>query len=277
MAQAERSVQQLFDLSGKVRDCDRGGGVAGRGHEPGVGRGRRDDGGHQPRRRPGRGVCRVAARYGHVGLAFAQDDMESIPGFVADVAAQLGRIDVLVNNAYGGTAPTIESATAEDFDRAYHTGVTAYFLLAREVVRHLRGRQAPGSIINIASMYGVVASYPEAYTDLPFNSPPNYHGLKGGIVHLTRHLAVYWAEDRVRVNAIAPGPFPSPKVRARSPEFIERLSQRVPMGRMGEPEELKGMVVLLASDAGSYITGQNISGGRWLDGLVDLLSDGSSS
>ena len=67
--------------------------------------------------------------------------------------------------------------------------MTAYFLLAREVVRHLRSRNAPGSIINIASMYGVVASYPEAYTGFDVNSPPNYHGLKGGLIHLTRHLA----------------------------------------------------------------------------------------
>src|SRR5690606_36000479 len=148
--------------------------------------------------------------------------------------------DVLVNNAYGATAPTIDNATAEDFDRAYHTGVTAYFLLAREVVRHLRRRQAPGSIINVASMYGVVGSYPAAYTGLAVNSPPNYHGLKGGLIHLTRHLAVYWAQDNVRVNAISPGPFPAPRVSDSMPEFVERLEHKSPMGRMGRPQELKG-------------------------------------
>lgn len=195
---------------------------------------------------------------GHIGLGFDQGDTDAIPSFVAQVLAKLGKIDILVNNAYGGTAPSIESATAADFDRAYHTGVTAYFLLAREVADHLRSRGAPGSIINISSMYGVVASYPDAYTGLPVNSPPNYHGLKGGLVHLTRHLAVYWAKDNIRVNCIAPGPFPTDKTQARLPEFIGRLDQKVPMGRMGKPEELKGLVVLLASDAGSYITGQNI-------------------
>ncbi|RIK42099.1 MAG: short-chain dehydrogenase [Chloroflexi bacterium] len=195
---------------------------------------------------------------GHVGLAFDQGDTDSIPALVADVVAKLGQIDILVNNAYGGTAPSIDTATAEDFDRAYHTGVTAYFLLAREVAHHLRRRGAPGSIINIASMYGVVASYPDAYIDLPINSPPNYHGLKGGLVHLTRHLAAYWAKENIRVNAISPGPFPTARVQSNLPEFIERLNQKVPMGRMGRPEELKGLVVLLASDAGSYITGQNI-------------------
>ena len=157
---------------------------------------------------------------GHLGLAFAQDDTDAIPGFVADVVAQLGQIDVLVNNAYGGTAPDIDNATAEDFDRAYHTGVTAYFLLAREVVNHLRARSAAGSVINIGSMYGVVASYPDTYEGLASNSPPNYHGLKGGIIHLTRHLAAYWAKDNVRVNVISPGPFPSQNVKDRIPTLL---------------------------------------------------------
>ena len=195
---------------------------------------------------------------GHIGLALSQDDTDTIPDFVAQVVDRVGRIDILVNNAYGGSAPDINSASAEDFDRAYHTGVTAYFLLAREVVFHLRERSAPGSIINIGSMYGEVASYHDAYVDLPGNSPPNYHGMKGGIVHLTRHLAAYWADDAVRVNAISPGPFPSPSVKETMPGFIERLNAKTPLGRMGLPQELKGVTVLLASDAGSYITGQNI-------------------
>lgn len=195
---------------------------------------------------------------GHLGLSFNQGETDTIPDFVNRIAEQMGQIDILVNNAYGGTAPDIDTATAEDFDQAYHVGVTAYFLLAREVVFHLRQRQAPGSIINNASMYGVVASYPKAYAELPVNSPPNYHGLKGGVVHLTRHLAAYWAPYNIRVNAISPGPFPKDEIQASMPEFINRLEDKVPLGRMGRPEELKGAVVLLASEAGSYITGQNL-------------------
>jgi gluconate 5-dehydrogenase len=201
---------------------------------------------------------------GHLGLGFDPNESEQIPNVVQSVAEQLGGADILVNNAYGGPGPSIDTATAEDFDRAYHSGVTAYFLLARAVANQLRERQRPGSIINIASMYGVVASYPDAYTGFPTNSPPNYHGLKGGLVHLTRHLAVYWAKDGVRVNAISPGPFPTAKTQNAMPQFIDRLAQKVPMGRIGRPEELKGMVVLLASDAGSYITGQNfLVDGGW--------------
>jgi len=194
----------------------------------------------------------------HLGLGFDQGETETIPGFVSEVSARMGQIDILVNNAYGGSAPDIETATAADFDRAYHVGVTAYFLLARDVMLHLRARQAPGSIINIASMYGVVASYPSAYEGLPVNSPPNYHGLKGGVVHLTRHLAAYWALYNIRVNALSPGPFPKPETQTNVPGFIPRLEEKVPLGRMGRPEELKGAVVLLASEAGSYITGQNL-------------------
>ena len=255
---SERSIHQLFDLTGKVVVITGAAGWLG----SAMSRALAEAGTTLVV------TSREAARAeefaatlpgsGHIGLPLSQEETDQIPGFVAEVVARLGRVDVLVNNAYGTTAPSIDSASAEDFDRAYHAGVTAYFLLAREVVHHLRGRGASGSIVNIASMYGVVASYPDAYSGLPVNSPPNYHGLKGGLIHLTRHLAVYWAADRVRVNAISPGPFPSPRVRGSMPEFVERLNQKVPMGRMGEPEELKGLVVLLASDAGSYITGQNI-------------------
>jgi gluconate 5-dehydrogenase len=104
-------------------------------------------------------------------------------------------------------------------------------------------------------MYGVVGSYPDAYEGLDFRSPVAYHALKGGTVHLTRHLAVYWAQDNVRVNCLSPGPFPKEMV---SDEVTARLSAKNPMKRMGRPYELKGALLLLASDAGSYITGQNI-------------------
>jgi gluconate 5-dehydrogenase len=254
----ERSIQQLFDLQGKVAIVTGAAGWLG----AAMSRALAEAGATLVvTSRDEAQAARFAATLpgsGHLGIGFEQGETDTIPAFVQDVLGRLGRIDILVNNAYGGTGPSIDTATAEDFDRAYHTGVTAYFLLAREVVNHVRVRQSSASIINIGSMYGVVASYPDAYTNLPVNSPPNYHGLKGGIVHLTRHLAVYWAKENVRVNCISPGPFPKQIMFDTQPEFIGRLETKSPMGRMGRPEELKGLVVLLASEAGSYINGQNI-------------------
>tara|TARA_B100001013_G_scaffold206191_1_gene125112 strand:- start:46 stop:390 length:345 start_codon:yes stop_codon:yes gene_type:complete len=105
-------------------------------------------------------------------------------------------------------------------------------------------------------MYGMVGSYPDAYEGVFNASPVAYRALKGGTIHLTRHLAVYWAKDNVRVNCISPGPFP---IDGMVPEeMVNRLSNKSPMKCIGRPHELKGALMLLASDAGSYITGQNI-------------------
>jgi NAD(P)-dependent dehydrogenase (short-subunit alcohol dehydrogenase family) len=144
--------------------------------------------------------------------------------------------------------------TAEAFNQDLQNA-TGYFLLARKLRDHVVSRDAAGSIVMIGSMYGVVGSYPEAYEDICTASPVQYHALKGGIIHMTRHLAVYWAKDNVRVNCLSPGPFPSEKAPTA---MVERLKQKSPMARMGKPEELKGAVLLLASRAGSYITGQNL-------------------
>jgi len=258
MAEADRDVMDLFSLEGRVAIVTGARGWLG----SAMSRGLAEAGATVVvTSRDGDGAAEHARSLpgdGHLGLAFSQGETESIPALVSEIVSRLGRIDVLFNNAYGGTAPDIEDATTEDFEASYRLGVTAYFLLAREVARHLRERGAPGSIINIASMYGVVASYPDAYEGLGVNSPPNYHSLKGALVHLTRHLAAYWAAEGIRVNAISPGPFPSPRIADVHQEFVRRLEKKVPLGRMGRPGELKGLAVLLASDAGSYITGQNI-------------------
>jgi gluconate 5-dehydrogenase len=113
----------------------------------------------------------------------------------------------------------------------------------------------PAAVILLGSMYGSVGSYPEAYEGICAASPAAYHALKGGVVQLTRHLAVYWAKDGVRVNCLSPGPFPHPAAPA---EMVERLKAKSPMGRMGLPSELKGAVLFLASDASNYMTGQNL-------------------
>jgi NAD(P)-dependent dehydrogenase (short-subunit alcohol dehydrogenase family) len=117
-----------------------------------------------------------------------------------------------------------------------------------------------GSIIQTSSIYGLAGPDLRIYEGLeylgaPMTSPVTYSASKAGVVGLTRHLAVEWAPSGVRVNTLAPGGVRS----GQDPRFIERYAARVPLGRMAEPQEMAGVVVFLASDASSYVTGQTIA------------------
>ncbi len=197
---------------------------------------------------------------GHAGVALDHMDPISIERGFLDAVAVAGRIDVLVNNGHEAQPADWTTVTAEQFNRQL-ANATGYFLLARLLRNHAVERKAPASIVLLGSMYGQVASYPDAYEGVCPASPVAYHALKGGIVHLTRHLAAYWAADGVRVNCLSPGPFPTDKA---PPEMVERLTTKLPMKRMGRPHELKGAIVFLASDASSFMTGQNLTiDGGW--------------
>jgi NAD(P)-dependent dehydrogenase (short-subunit alcohol dehydrogenase family) len=196
----------------------------------------------------------------HCGLQLDHLDDRSVERAFAETLRTYGRIDVLINNAHDVTSKDWRSISGEEFNRQL-SNATGYFLLARLVREHAVSRATSASIVLLGSMYGVVGSYPEVYRDLSPASPAAYHALKGAIVHMARHLAVYWAPDLVRVNCLSPGPFPAENA---VPELISRLRARCPMGRIGRPDELKGAVVFLASDASSYMTGQNlIVDGGW--------------
>lgn len=253
----EPSIASLFDLSGRVALITGGTGHLGQSLSRALAEagatvviaGRDADRAQAAADQlPSPGGCR------HLGVLLNQLDEASLnSGFDAAVA-QAGQVDILVNNGQQGHALDWTNVTAEAFSQDLQNA-TGYFLLARRLRNHVVAREAAGSIIMIGSMYGVVGSYPEAYDGVCTASPVQYHALKGSIVHMTRHLAVYWARDRVRVNCLSPGPFPSAKAPA---EMVSRLTQKCPQGRMGVPHELKGPLLLLASDAGSYITGQNL-------------------
>jgi NAD(P)-dependent dehydrogenase (short-subunit alcohol dehydrogenase family) len=181
-------------------------------------------------------------------------DEESLNRGFDDAVGQAGQIDVLVNNGQQGHSLDWTNVTAEAFNRDLQNA-TGYFLLARRLRDHAVERGTQATVIMIGSMYGVVGSYPDAYEGIYTASPVQYHTLKGGIVQMTRHLAVYWAQDRIRVNCLSPGPFPSETI---PQAMVENLKSKSPMRRTGSPHELKGPLLLLASDAGSYLTGQNL-------------------
>jgi gluconate 5-dehydrogenase len=252
-----RTVQELFDLSGKVALVTGGAGWLGTamcealaevGARVAIASRNMDNCRKLAERLPGEG---------HLALALDVQNEEAIRSVIDEVANTAGRLDVLVNNAYSGRAPSLDEATADDFQFSFMGGLTSYFVAAQQARKHMLA-VGGGSIINLASMYGMVASYPEAYVGFGVNSPPTYHALKGGVIHLTRHLAIYWAKDKIRVNAISPGPFPPDRVSAAEPEFVERLKTKCPTGRLGTPEEMKGAAVYLASEASSYVTGHNL-------------------
>ena len=182
--------------------------------------------------------------------AFDITDEAAVRSFFAGLV----RLDVLVNNAYEGKPATGGNATMQDFSNAYTIGVVAAFACIQAALPVLRVAEG-ASVINIASMYGTISPDPRLYGESGMNNPPFYGAAKAGLLQLTRYLACHLAPDKIRVNAISPGPFPREEV---DPAFRARLADKVPLGRIGQPEDLSGAVVFLASSASAYVTGVNL-------------------
>ncbi|MEQ3549320.1 glucose 1-dehydrogenase [Pseudonocardia nematodicida] len=160
---------------------------------------------------------------------------------------EFGRLDVLVNNAGIGTAVPALKETPEQFTRVVDINLNGSYWMAQACAAHM----GPGSsIINISSILGLTtAGLPQAA----------YSASKAGIIGLTRDLAQQWATRKgIRVNALAPGFFESEMTDSYQPGYLEKVTDRVPMSRIGDPAELTAAVVFLASDAGGYVTGQTI-------------------
>jgi NAD(P)-dependent dehydrogenase (short-subunit alcohol dehydrogenase family) len=167
--------------------------------------------------------------------------------------AKLGLPDILVNNA--GISPTgrAESLPRATWDDAMATNLTAPMMLAQRVARGLIEAKKPGRIINITSIYGIVAS--------SIYRLSAYTATKSGLANLTRQLAVEWAQYGILVNAIAPGWIPTEATEGgmAKPQNRERMERLTPLGRLGLPEDLRGAVIYLASPASSYVTGTVLS------------------
>ncbi len=196
---------------------------------------------------------------GNEALAVSCDVTKSqdVDNMVSAVLERFGRIDILVNNAGVGNVAPAEEESPEDFRRVMDINVTGMFICSQRCGRVML-EAGQGSIINIASIMGFVG--------IGVIPGASYHASKAAVINLTRETAAQWAQRGVRVNAIAPGWFPSEMTEEmfteeKSQNFIRR---HTPMARPGKPEELIGSLLLLASDASSYMTGQTlIVDGGW--------------
>jgi NAD(P)-dependent dehydrogenase (short-subunit alcohol dehydrogenase family) len=189
-------------------------------------------------------------------------DQHALTLALDQLQAERQTLDIVINGAYAGGAGTSEQATPVDFESAWRISATASFMIAqglRPLLRHsATQRGATSSVINISSMYGMVSPDVRVYDRPQGANPPFYGAAKAGLLQLTRYWATEFAPDRIRVNAISPGPFPNPRVQAADPDLCARLSNRVPLHRVGQAAELIGPALFLASDASSYVTGHNL-------------------
>ena len=180
-------------------------------------------------------------------------DSAQVKHMVATAVERFGRVDILVNNAGqsvdGGPVP--ERLPDEMFEQTVRVNLLGTWYCCREVGAHMLRDGKGGSIINISSSAGVGGQQ---------NSPPAYQATKAAVINLTRNLACSWGDRGVRVNAIAPGWFPSEMTEPSfaAPAFFERIKGQSPMGRVGDPSELAGALLLLASNASSFMTGHTL-------------------
>ena len=202
-------------------------------------------------------------------------DEKQIASAVGKIKSEFNSIDVLINNAaltkYGCDADheaffaEFEHTNDEVWEQGIKINLTATMLCCKNF-GSVMVKQRKGSIINIGSDVGVISpdqtiyQPDDDYNGVPFNTPVFYSVSKAGVIHLTKHLATLWAKYNVRVNSFSPAGV----YRDHDPEFVKKLSSRIPMGRMASINEYKGAIIFLASDASSFMTGHNLimDGGR---------------
>ncbi len=167
----------------------------------------------------------------------------------------------LINNAYAGGAGSIESAQSDAYRNSYAMSVVTTHELFQAALPGLRRavkQTGDASVINIASMYGVVSPDLRLYASNEVANPPFYGAAKAALLQWTRYAACEFGKEGIRCNAISPGPFPADPVVRADPEFVDRLAKRVPLGRIGTSDEIGGVILLLASPASTFINGANI-------------------
>ena len=201
----------------------------------------------------------VAGTFGPDAAGFVADvsNAAEVSALVRAVVSRFGRVDVLVNNHQfkpaGFTEARAETFPDELWDSILRVNLTGTFLTCREFGRVML-EQGKGSIINVASTYGVVSSNPDLYTGNSLGNPVAYSASKGGVIMLTKYLGAYWAERGVRVNCVTPHGV----LNNHEQGFVERFRAKSPMRRLMTADEVIGAVIFLASDASSYATASNV-------------------
>lgn len=213
-----------------------------------------------------REITEVAREGGEVDV-FPADvrEPDEVDNLVEHVVTRFGKVDSLVNNAAGNFLVTSEDLTPNGFDAVVKTVLHGSVFCTLAVGRHLLARQAPGSVVSVVTTY--------AWTGTGFALPSAC--AKAGVLAMTRSLAVEWGHAGIRLNAVAPGPIPTEGAWARLmafPEAEKNTIDRIPLGRLGSPEELANLATFLLSDLCPYQTGDCITmdGGEWLAGAGEF-------
>ena len=273
-----KSVREAFDLTGRVAIITGGAGLLGVKHAEAVAEMGGipvlfDLDGEKAKVR----VREITAAYGGQTLALTADvtQREAIEDALFETLAAFGRVDILINNAAnnpkveGGVGglhwSRLENFPLDVWNQDLAVSLTGAFLCS-QIIGSEMARRGKGVILNIASDLAVIGPDQRIYRQpgLPEEQQPvkpvSYSVVKAGLLGLTRYLATYWADKGVRVNAISPGGVYT----NQDAEFVQRLSNLIPLGRMAHQDEYKAAIIFLVSDASSYMTGANliIEGGR---------------
>lgn len=183
-------------------------------------------------------------------------DEKSVEKLISETVKEYGKIDGFVNNAYPRTSDwgeKFENIQLESWRKNVDMHQNGYFLCCQKALEQMK-KQKSGSLVNISSIYGVLGADFSLYEDTEMTMPAAYAAIKGAIVNLTRYLASYYGEHNVRVNAVSPGGIFDNQPKS----FVERYENKVPLKRMGTPEDIAPSVVFLLSDDAAYITGHNL-------------------
>ncbi|WP_421706225.1 SDR family NAD(P)-dependent oxidoreductase [Alloalcanivorax xenomutans] len=197
--------------------------------------------------------------YTAVALAFDVIDPQQVSEALATLQGQ--PLHILINNAYAGGGGTIETAETPEYLASYDTVVASAHRLLQACLPNLREavrQDGDASVINIASMYGMVSPDPRLYDAPSGTNPPFYGAAKAALIQWSRYAACEFGQESIRVNSLSPGPFPAASVEETKPDFVKALASRVPLGRIGRAEELQGPLLFLASSASSFVTGSNL-------------------